>query len=176
MALRLNSYSQPQGPINMYLVLGLGLGQSLLSRGELRSLTREPACPLGKSFWQSPHQRGVASAHSGSPQSEDPQTPAGRHRPILSSFCRSSLLTAPQGAAQAQPFSEWTQPGVPGWLSGLSIQLHSGHDLTLREFKPHVGFCADSSEPGACFRFCVSLSLPLPCSHSISLSLSLSQK
>ena len=41
---------------------------------------------------------------------------------------------------------------------------------------PAVGLCADSSEPGTCFRFCVSLSLslslPLPCSRSVSLSLS----
>ena len=37
----------------------------------------------------------------------------------------------------------------------------SGHDLTVREFEPGVGLCADSSEPGACFRFCVSLSLYL---------------
>ena len=44
----------------------------------------------------------------------------------------------------------------------------SGHDLTVCEFEPCVGLCADSSEPGACFGFCVSLSL--------SLSLSLSQK
>ena len=31
--------------------------------------------------------------------------------------------------------------------------------LELMEFEPHVGLCADSSEPGACFTFCVSLSL-----------------
>ena len=37
-------------------------------------------------------------------------------------------------------------------------------------FKPHVGLCADSSEPGACFRICVSLSLTLP--HSCSFSIS----
>ena len=29
-----------------------------------------------------------------------------------------------------------------------------------REFKPHIGLCADSSQPGACFGFCVSLSPP----------------
>ena len=36
--------------------------------------------------------------------------------------------------------------GVPGWPSRLSIQLNlgSGHDLTIRGFKPHVGLCADS--------------------------------
>ena len=42
----------------------------------------------------------------------------------------------------------------------------------VRGFEPHVGLCADSSEPGACFGFHVSLSLcPLP-SRILSLSLS----
>ena len=47
----------------------------------------------------------------------------------------------------------------------------SGHDLTVCEFEPHVGLCADSSEPGACFRFYVSLSLyPSPaCALSLPL-------
>ena len=37
-------------------------------------------------------------------------------------------------------------------------------------FEPRVGLCADSSEPGACFRFCVSLSaFPSP-AHALSLS------
>ena len=45
--------------------------------------------------------------------------------------------------------------GSVGWAPDFS----SGHDLTVREFKPRVGLCADSSEPGACFRFCVSPSL-----------------
>ena len=35
--------------------------------------------------------------------------------------------------------------------------------------------CHNSSEPGACFRFCVSLSLSLPLSCSLSFSLSLSK-
>ena len=34
----------------------------------------------------------------------------------------------------------------------------SGHDLTVCEFQPRVRLCADSLEPRACFRFCVSLS------------------
>ena len=41
--------------------------------------------------------------------------------------------------------------GVPGWLTQLSIDFGSGHDLVVPEFKPHLGLCADSSEPGACF-------------------------
>ena len=35
----------------------------------------------------------------------------------------------------------------------------SGHELAICEFKLHIGLWADSSEPGACFGFCVSLSL-----------------
>ena len=68
--------------------------------------------------------------------------------------------------------------GSVGWTSGFG----SGHDLKVCEFQPRIGFCADSSEPGACFSFCVSLSLcPSPIheragvlSLSVSLSLSLS--
>ena len=63
-----------------------------------------------------------------------------------------------------------------GGSVGKASDFGSDHDLTVREFEPHAGLCADSSEPGTCFRFCVSLSLPLPLprSHSVSLSLSLS--
>ena len=44
----------------------------------------------------------------------------------------------------------------------------------VREFEPRIGLCTDSSEPGDCFRFCVTLSLyPLP-AHTLSLSLSIS--
>ena len=46
----------------------------------------------------------------------------------------------------------------------------SGRDLTVCEFEPRVGLCADGSEPGACFGFWVSLSLcPSPV-HALSLS------
>ena len=62
--------------------------------------------------------------------------------------------------------------GVPGWRSRLSVRLQPGHDLAVREFEPRVGLWADGSEPGACFRFCVSLSLcPSPV-HALSLSVS----
>ena len=58
--------------------------------------------------------------------------------------------------------------GSVGWASDFG----SDHDLTVREFEPRVGLCADSSEPGACFWFCVSLSLcPSPI-HALSLSVS----
>ena len=42
--------------------------------------------------------------------------------------------------------------GSVGWASDFG----SGHDLTSCEFEPRVGLCANSSEPGACFGFCVS--------------------
>ena len=60
-------------------------------------------------------------------------------------------------------------PGAPGWRSRLSVRLQPGHDLAVHEFEPRVRLWADGSEPGACFRFCVSLSLPLPRSCSVSL-------
>ena len=40
------------------------------------------------------------------------------------------------------------------WVA-QSVDFGSGHDLTVCG----VGLCADSSEPGACFGFCVPLSL-----------------
>ena len=44
--------------------------------------------------------------------------------------------------------------------------------FTVCGFEPRVGLCADSSEPGAYFGFCVSLSLRLSHLHSVSLCLS----
>ena len=52
--------------------------------------------------------------------------------------------------------------GAPGWRSWLGVRLQPGHDLAVREFEPRVGLWADGSEPGACFRFCVSLSVSAP--------------
>ena len=60
--------------------------------------------------------------------------------------------------------------GSVSWVSDFS----SGRDLAVDEFEPHVGLCADGSEPGACLGFCVSLSLCPSPTHARSLSLSLS--
>ena len=49
--------------------------------------------------------------------------------------------------------------GRLGGSVGWAADFGSGHGLAVCEFKPRVGLCADSSEPGACFEFCVSLSL-----------------
>ena len=60
-----------------------------------------------------------------------------------------------------------------GHLDGSVGQVSdfgSGHDLTVLEFEPRIRLCADSSEPGAYFRFWVSVSLcPSP---ALTLSLS----
>ena len=55
-----------------------------------------------------------------------------------------------------------------GGSVGLASDFSSGHDLAFHGFKPGIGLCADSLEPKACFRFCVSLSAP---PHLISVSL-----
>ena len=49
--------------------------------------------------------------------------------------------------------------GLLGGFVGEASDFGSGHDLTVCEFEPRVGLCADSSQPGACLGFCVSLSL-----------------
>ena len=61
-----------------------------------------------------------------------------------------------------------TLEGRLGGSVGWAADYGSGHDLAVRGFEPRVGLCADSSEPGACLGFWVSLSLSLPCSRSAS--------
>ena len=48
-----------------------------------------------------------------------------------------------------------------------TLDLGSGHDLTIGEFKPQVRLCTDSAEP-AWDSLSLPLSLPLPCSQSLS--------
>ena len=59
------------------------------------------------------------------------------------------------------------------WVVQSVKPLTLAHDLTIRGFESHVELCADSSEAGACFGFCVSLSLFAPplLAHTLSLSL-----
>ena len=54
--------------------------------------------------------------------------------------------------------------GSAGWASNFS----SAHDLLVCEFQPHVRHPVDSSEPEACFRFCVSSSLCPSHAHALS--------
>ena len=70
-------------------------------------------------------------------------------------FFSSLLKTGPRGA--------WVAQSVKRPTSARSRSRGP-------EFEPRVGLWADGSEPGACFRFCVSLSLcPSPV-HALSLS------
>ena len=78
--------------------------------------------------------------------------------------------------------SDWnlknTVEGRLGDPVGSVFNFSSGHDLVVREFEPCRGLCAGSSEPGACFRFCVCVCVcvcvcPFP---ACTLSLSVSQK
>ena len=57
--------------------------------------------------------------------------------------------------------------GTPGWLSRLSADFHSGHDLAVPEFEPYIyqALCWQLGA-GACFTF--SLSAPLPCFCALS--------
>ena len=56
--------------------------------------------------------------------------------------------------------------GSVGWASDFG----SGHELTVGEFEPCIGLCADSLQPGACFKFYVSLSLCSSPTQALSLS------
>ena len=53
--------------------------------------------------------------------------------------------------------------GRGAWVAQSVVSnIGSGHDLSVRELGPHIGLCADSSEPGAHLGFmCPSLSAPL---------------
>ena len=46
-----------------------------------------------------------------------------------------------------------------GWASNFG----SGRDRAVCGFKPRVGLCADSLEPGACFGFCSPLPMLMLC-------------
>ena len=62
--------------------------------------------------------------------------------------------------------------GTSGWLSWLSLQLQLRSGSHGSWAQPPIKLCVDSSDPGACFGFCVSLCLcPFP-AHALSLSVS----
>ena len=78
---------------------------------------------------------------------------------------------------EAMPFLHFfisKDPSWGAWVAQLVKHRTLAHHLTVHEFKPRIRLCADSSEPGACFRFCDSLSLSAP--PSLVLCLSVSQK
>ena len=82
------------------------------------------------------------------------------------------IKTEASGEIKIEVHQVGSLSGTVGWVSDFG----SGHDLMACEFEPHVRLCADSSELGACFRFCVSLSLSAPPLLILCLSLSLENK
>ena len=63
----------------------------------------------------------------------------------------------------------WVAPSV----KRLTLDFSSGHDLTVHEFEPHMGLCADDTEPAWHF---VSLSLSLSLPFALSLSKQIKKK
>ena len=53
----------------------------------------------------------------------------------------------------------------------LTLDLASGHDLTVHGIEPHIGLCTDSMEPALDSLF-ASLSAPFPLVYTHTLSLS----
>ena len=64
------------------------------------------------------------------------------------------------------------------WVA-LSVESPISAQVMISQFlgssPAHIRLCADGSEPGACFEFCLPLSLPLPQLHALSLSLCLNK-
>ena len=59
--------------------------------------------------------------------------------------------------------------GAPVWLSRLSLRLWlRSWSCGFVSSSPSIELCANSSEPGACFRFCVSRSLCSFPTHTLS--------
>ena len=86
------------------------------------------------------------------------------------------ISSTPMGIPTCREAAEvQVQKGVPqgrlGGSVGWASDFGPGHDLIICEFEPCLGLCADGSEPGAGFGFCVSLSLCLSPTHALSLSL-----
>ena len=52
--------------------------------------------------------------------------------------------------------------GCLGGSEGYVSDFTSSHDLVVPELEPHIGLYADSSGPGACFRFGASVSFSAP--------------
>ena len=61
--------------------------------------------------------------------------------------------------------------GRLGGSVGEASDFGSGHGLTIRGLEPHIGLSADSSEPGVCSGFCLSVSLSF-CPSPLTLCLS----
>ena len=103
-----------------------------------------------------------------------PATP--RCSPSVCRFLCSSLVPRPASCFLRHLYAGIGFPNSPilghlGGSVGEASDFRSARDLVVRGFKPRVGLCAGSSEPGTCVRFCVSLSLCPSPTHTHSFSL-----
>ena len=86
-------------------------------------------------------------------------------------FCHFSYFSQPTTGSRRQtvrrPIAQWG-----AWVSQLVKCLTWAEVMISGGFEPHIGLCADSSKPGACFKFCVSHSVCPSPTHTLSLSAS----
>ena len=94
-------------------------------------------------------------------------------RECMGTLCTAQFFYKPKTSLKKK---KNTVSGTPGWLSRLSVQLGSGHDLEVCGFEPRMGLCADGSEPGACLGFCVSPRPPVSLCPSPACTLPLKNK
>ena len=71
------------------------------------------------------------------------------------------------GGSALEEYGFW---GHLGGSVSEATDFGPGHDLIVHEFKPRIRLYADSSEPGGCFRFCVSLFFCPSSARTLSLS------
>ena len=98
-------------------------------------------------------------------------------KPNQSYICKLPFLTIIQGLQNLLkyfPFQLFKFVISRGAWVLQQVECPTLAQVMISQFEPCVRVCADSSDPGTCLRFCVSLSLcPSPtCALSLSLSLS----
>ena len=91
--------------------------------------------------------------------------------PVLSSYSCGQNVSETGNNATLRRNQLNQLPGRGAW-GAQSVERPTWAQVRISQFRfePRVGLCADSSEPGACFGFCVTLSLPLPHSRFLSVS------
>ena len=95
---------------------------------------------------------------------------------FLQQACTPSYKT---GRGSRRTLSNWNHQHLRNGVFWGTCVAQSVEHLTsvqvmisrVHEFEPRVRLCADSSKPGACFRFCASLSFCPSPAHALSLSL-----
>ena len=173
----------PEGPNRTHVSRAPTVVPATCQRhGPHREWVQSPPPPFLPWSWpwqQSPDLYGSAVLKPG----REEGTTVFRERPRAVTLAETSLssswLPAPSWtpSTKALPRAAWLPPirgrsqKSLGGSVGSASDFGLGHDLAVRGFEARVGLCADSSGPGACFGFWVSLSLRPSPTHTLSLSL-----